>query len=81
MYLAPAERARFTSGRMVNLISTDTETVQMLCQNLLALFSTVVRVGGALVLLYNLLGVSSLVALAVLIVLVPMQVSWVARTP
>ena len=75
LYLTPSARAQFSSGRIFNLVTTDAETLQMLFQNILGVISSPFRIIGAMVMLYIQLGPSSLVALAVLILMMPVQVS------
>eukprot|EP00803_Ostreobium_quekettii_P010076 evm.model.scf_1807.1 EVM.evm.TU.scf_1807.1 scf_1807:280-13061(-) len=73
LYLTPSDRAKFSSGRIFNFVASDTETVQLVCQNLLGLMSSPVRILGAMAMLYAELGLASLVALASLILMVPAQ--------
>ena len=81
LYLTPSARAQFSSGRIFNLVTTDAETLQMLFQNILGVISSPFRIIGAMVMLYIQLGPSSLVALAVLILMMPVQVSsWFSPT-
>ena len=75
LYLTPSARARFSSGRIFNLVTTDAETLQMLFQNILGVISSPARIIGSMVMLYFQLGPASLVALAVLILMMPAQVS------
>lgn len=75
LFLTPGAQARFTSGRIFNLVTSDAETLQQLCQNLLGVVSSPARIIGAVVLLYAQLGPASLVALVTLIIMMPIQVS------
>ena len=74
LYLTPSARAQFSSGRIFNLVTTDAETLQMLFQNILGVISSPARIIGSMAMLYVQLGPSSLVALAVLILMMPAQV-------
>ena len=77
LYLTPSARAQFSSGRIFNLVTTDAETLQMLFQNILGVISSPARIIGSMAMLYVQLGPSSLVALAVLILMMPAQVTGV----
>ncbi|CAL8468910.1 g8451 [Coccomyxa elongata] len=73
LYIAPSARAEFSSGRVFNLVTSDAETLQMLCQNIMGLISSPLRITVAMVMLYLELGFSSLVAFCVLLLLMPTQ--------
>ena len=47
--LAPPARARFSSGRIFNLVTSDAETVQLLSQNILGFMSSPLRIIGLFV--------------------------------
>ena len=72
--LTPTAQGQFTSGRIFNMVTSDAETLQQLCQNLLGVISSPARIIGAMVLLYIQLGPASLVALATLVVTMPIMV-------
>ena len=74
LFISPAVRGEFTSGRVFNLVTSDAETLQMLCQNIMGLISSPLRILVAMFMLYLELGVSSIVALGVLLLLMPTQV-------
>ena len=74
LFISPAVRGEFTSGRVFNLVTSDAETLQMLCQNIMGLISSPLRIIVAMFMLYLELGVSSIVALGVLLLLMPTQV-------
>ncbi|GMH44339.1 hypothetical protein BSKO_12273 [Bryopsis sp. KO-2023] len=80
LYIVPTVRAKYSSGRMFNFVATDAESLQMLCMNLLGIISSPVRIAGAMVLLYLQLGPASMVALASLVLMVPIQAVIVKRT-
>lgn len=75
LYIAPSARGEFSSGRVFNLVMSDAETLQLLCQNIMGLISSPLRILVAMLMLYFELGVSSIVALCVLLLLMPTQVS------
>ena len=74
LFISPAVRGEFTSGRVFNLVTSDAETLQLLCQNIMGLISSPLRIIVAMLMLYLELGVSSIVALGVLLLLMPTQV-------
>jgi len=74
LYISPAVRGEFSSGRVFNLVTSDAETLQLLTQNIMGLISSPLRIIVAVLMLYLELGVSSLVAIAVLVMLMPTQV-------
>ena len=55
-------------------VTSDTETLQMLFQNILGLMSSPLRIIGSVALLYQQLGPASLVAVATLVMFMPVQV-------
>lgn len=75
LFLSPGEQQRFSSGRIFNMVTSDAEALQQLCQSLLGVISSPARIIGAVVLLYVQLGPASLVAVATLIIMIPIQVS------
>ena len=75
LFLTPGAQHSFTSGRIFNLVTSDAETLQQLCQNLLGVISSPARIIGAVVLLYAQLGPASLVALVTLVIMIPIQVT------
>ena len=70
---SPAGRAGRSTGMIVNLVSPDCESLQLVCQNLHILWSSPLRIVVCIVLLYQELGPSSFVALAVLLLMIPVQ--------
>ena len=72
--LTPTAQQQFTSGRIFNMVTSDAETLQQLCQNLLGVISSPARIIGAMVLLYIQLGPASLVALLTLLITMPIMV-------
>ena len=59
-------------------VTSDTETLQMLFQNILGLMSSPLRIIGSVALLYQQLGPASLVAVATLVMFMPVQVGFFA---
>ncbi|GLT68246.1 hypothetical protein SLA2020_404960 [Shorea laevis] len=67
-------RKKFPSGKITNLMTTDAEALQQICQSLHSLWSAPFRIIIAMVLLYQQLGVSSLIGALLLVLLFPIQV-------
>ncbi|KAG8365655.1 hypothetical protein BUALT_Bualt18G0128600 [Buddleja alternifolia] len=65
---------RFESGKITNLMTTDAEALLLICQSLHTLWSAPLRIIVALVLLYQQLGVASLLGALLLVLLFPIQV-------
>ena len=74
LYISPKVRGEFSSGRVFNLVTSDAETLQLLTQNIMGLMSSPLRIIVAMAMLYYELGISSLVAFVVLLLLMPTQV-------
>ena len=74
LYISPKVRGEFSSGRVFNLVTSDAETLQLLTQNIMGLMSSPLRILVAMAMLYYELGISSLVAFVVLLLLMPTQV-------
>uniref|UniRef100_A0A453CZ98 ABC-type xenobiotic transporter n=1 Tax=Aegilops tauschii subsp. strangulata TaxID=200361 RepID=A0A453CZ98_AEGTS len=66
-------RKKFASGRITNLISTDAESLQQVCQQLHSLWSAPFRIVIAMVLLYAQLGPAALLGALMLALLIPIQ--------
>ena len=75
LYISPKVRGEFSSGRVFNLVTSDAETLQLLTQNIMGLMSSPLRILVAMAMLYYELGISSLVAFVVLLLLMPTQVA------
>ncbi|KAG8365653.1 hypothetical protein BUALT_Bualt18G0128400 [Buddleja alternifolia] len=71
--LTHESRKRFASGKITNLMTTDAEALQQICQSLHTLWSAPFRIIVALVLLYQQLGVASLLGALLLVLLFPIQ--------
>lgn len=72
-------RKGFTSGKILNLMTTDAESLQQICQQLHALWSAPIRIVVCVYLLYNQLGYSSLAGASVLLLLFPLQAFMINR--
>ncbi|WCJ24252.1 multidrug resistance-associated protein 1 [Euphorbia peplus] len=71
--LTHESRRKFPSGKVTNLMTTDAEALQALCQSLHTLWSAPFRIVIAMVLLFQQLGVSSLLGALMLVLLFPIQ--------
>ncbi|XP_073264847.1 ABC transporter C family member 12-like isoform X5 [Populus alba] len=66
-------RKNFPSGKITNMITTDANALQQICQQLHGLWSAPFRITISMVLLYQQLGVASLFGSLMLVLLVPTQ--------
>ncbi|KAL2611008.1 hypothetical protein R1flu_022700 [Riccia fluitans] len=66
-------RKNFTTGKITNLMTTDAESLQQICQQLHGLWSAPLRIVVAMSLLYQQLGVAAIVGASVLILMFPAQ--------
>ncbi|XP_025884380.1 ABC transporter C family member 12 isoform X3 [Solanum lycopersicum] len=67
------DHKQFPSGKITNMITTDANTLQQVCQQLHVLWSAPFRIVIAMVLLYQQLGLASLLGALMLVVMIPMQ--------
>ncbi|KAJ9691129.1 hypothetical protein PVL29_013349 [Vitis rotundifolia] len=72
-------RRQFASGKITNLMTTDAEALQQICQSLHTLWSAPFRIIIAMVLLYKELGVASLLGALMLVLLFPIQTVVISR--
>lgn len=72
-------RKNFQSGKITNLMTTDAEALQQVCQSLHTLWSAPFRITVSLFLLYEELGVSSLLGAVLLVLLFPIQTVIISR--
>ncbi|KAL7089475.1 hypothetical protein ACP275_13G188700 [Erythranthe tilingii] len=77
--LTHESRKKFASGKVTNLMTTDAEALQQVCQSLHALWSAPFRIIIALVLLYQQLGVASLLGALLLVLLFPIQTFTISK--
>ncbi|KAK4782038.1 hypothetical protein SAY86_016140 [Trapa natans] len=66
-------RKKFQSGKITNMITTDANALQQICQQLHNLWSAPFRIIIAMVLLYQQLGVASLLGSLMLVIMIPVQ--------
>ncbi|KAK8553909.1 hypothetical protein V6N12_030888 [Hibiscus sabdariffa] len=66
-------RKNFPSGKITNMITTDATALQQICQQLHVLWSAPFRIVISMVLLYQQLGVASLLGSLILVLMVPLQ--------
>ncbi|XP_058723910.1 ABC transporter C family member 2-like [Vicia villosa] len=72
-------RKQFASGKITNLMTTDAESLQQICQSLHTLWSAPFRITIAMVLLYNELGAASLIGAMLLVLMFPLQTVIISR--
>ncbi|XP_074357974.1 ABC transporter C family member 2-like isoform X2 [Apium graveolens] len=72
-------REKFPPGRITNMMTTDANALQKICQQLHGLWSSPFRIIMALVLLYQQLGVASLIGSLVLLLMIPLQTFIVSK--
>ncbi|OMO75049.1 hypothetical protein CCACVL1_16349 [Corchorus capsularis] len=66
-------RKNFPSGKITNMITTDANALQQICQQLHVLWSAPFRIIISMALLYQQLGVASLLGSLMLVLMVPLQ--------
>ncbi|KAI8000143.1 ABC transporter C family member 2 [Camellia lanceoleosa] len=71
--LTHESRKKFASGKITNLMTTDVESLQQICQSLHILWSAPFRIIIAMFLLYQQLGFASLLGALMLVLLFPVQ--------
>ncbi|XP_050370622.1 ABC transporter C family member 12-like isoform X2 [Argentina anserina] len=72
-------RKKFPTGKITNMMSTDAIALQKTCEQLHGLWSAPFRIIVAMVLLYQQLGVASLVGSLMLILTIPIQTTVVSK--
>uniref|UniRef100_A0A7N0U2M8 ABC-type xenobiotic transporter n=3 Tax=Kalanchoe fedtschenkoi TaxID=63787 RepID=A0A7N0U2M8_KALFE len=72
-------RQQFPSGKITNLMTTDAESLQQVTQSLHALWSAPFRIIIALVLLFQQLGIASLLGALLLVLMFPIQTAVISR--
>ncbi|KHN47341.1 ABC transporter C family member 2-like [Glycine soja] len=72
-------RKQFATGKITNLMTTDAEALQQICQSLHTLWSAPFRIVVAMVLLYQQLGVASLLGALMLVLMFPLQTFIISR--
>ncbi|XP_027190692.1 ABC transporter C family member 12-like [Cicer arietinum] len=71
--LTHESRKKFSSGKLMNMITTDANALQQICQQLHGLWSAPFRIIIAMVLLYQQLGVASIIGSLMLVLIIPLQ--------
>ncbi|KAJ4703002.1 ABC transporter C family member 2-like [Melia azedarach] len=69
----------FSSGKITNMITTDAKTLQQICQQLHMLWSAPFRIIISMVLLYQQLGVASLLGSLMLVLIIPLQTFMISK--
>ncbi|XP_078150842.1 ABC transporter C family member 2-like [Carex rostrata] len=77
--LTNESRRKFASGKITNLMTTDAEALQQICQQLHSLWSAPFRIILSIVLLYLQLGVACFVGALMLVLLFPIQTVVIRR--
>ncbi|XP_024962637.1 ABC transporter C family member 2-like [Cynara cardunculus var. scolymus] len=77
--LTNESRRKIASGKITNLMTTDSESLQQVCQSLHTLWSAPFRIILALILLYQQLGVASLLGALLLVLMFPIQTFVISR--
>ncbi|CAI5503205.1 unnamed protein product, partial [Closterium sp. Naga37s-1] len=77
--LSHSGRQGFSTGRITNMMTNDAESLQMVCQQLHGLWSAPLRILVCVFLLYQQLGVASLLGLLMLLLMIPAQAVIVNR--
>ncbi|KAL6198463.1 hypothetical protein ACLB2K_028252 [Fragaria x ananassa] len=72
-------RKNFPSGKITNMMSTDANSLQQICQQLHGLWSAPFRITVAMVLLYQQLGVASLIGSLMLVLMIPIQTTIISK--
>ncbi|KAF8030773.1 hypothetical protein BT93_D0072 [Corymbia citriodora subsp. variegata] len=73
-------RKKFQSGKITNMITTDANAIQQICQQLHNLWSAPFRIVIAMVLLYQQLGIASLLGTLMLVLMIPLQIVIIRKT-
>ncbi|KAL5577348.1 hypothetical protein UlMin_019047 [Ulmus minor] len=71
--LTHESRKNFPTGKITNMITTDANALQQICQQLHGLWSAPFRITMSMVLLYQQLGVASLLGSLLLVLMLPIQ--------
>ncbi|KAL4010223.1 hypothetical protein IC575_030453 [Cucumis melo] len=74
MRLTHEDSNKFGTGKITNLMTSDTAALENITKSLHELWSSIFRIIVAMVLIYRQLGVSSLLGASLLILLFPIQV-------
>lgn len=74
MFLTAESRTAYSRGFIYNIVTNDTDAVQMTCNQIFSVVSSPLRIIVAMVLLYGQLGIAAFAALVLLICMIPAQV-------
>lgn len=74
MYLTAESRTAYSRGFIYNIVTNDTDAVQMTCNQIFSVVSSPLRIIVAMILLYAQLGVAAFAALVLLVAMIPAQV-------
>ncbi|XP_045610459.1 ATP-binding cassette sub-family C member 10 [Procambarus clarkii] len=77
LQVSAANLSRFSTGEVVNLMSTDTDRIVNFCQSFHALWSLPLQLGVTLFLLYQQIGIAFLAGVGVTVILIPIN-KWLA---
>ncbi|KAK9936892.1 hypothetical protein M0R45_013714 [Rubus argutus] len=72
-------RKKFPTGKITNMMSTDANALQQICQQLHGLWSAPFRIIVAMVLLFQQLGVASLIGSLMLVLTIPVQTTVISK--
>ncbi|KAJ7969064.1 ABC transporter C family member 2-like [Quillaja saponaria] len=72
-------RKKFSSGKIMNLMTTDADALQQICVQLHELWSAPFRIIIALILLYQQLGVASILGPLMLLLMLPLQIFVISK--
>lgn len=73
MFLTAGSRTAYSRGFIYNIVTNDTDAVQLTCNQIFSVISSPLRIIVAMVLLYSQLGAAAFAALALLICMIPAQ--------
>ena len=78
--LTPSGRRGFTAGTITNLMTSDAEALQQICQQLHMLWSAPLRIIVAVALLYQQLGIAAIIGSSILVLLLPVQMFIISKS-
>ncbi|XP_047332548.1 ABC transporter C family member 12-like [Impatiens glandulifera] len=78
--LTHESRKNFSTGKTMNLMTTDATALQLVCQQLHNIWSSPFRITMAMILLYQQLGVASLFGCLILVMMFPLQTIIISKT-
>ncbi|XP_047331263.1 ABC transporter C family member 12-like [Impatiens glandulifera] len=78
--LTHESRKNFSTGKTMNLMTTDANALQQVCQQLHNIWSSPFRITMAMILLYQQLGAASLFGCLILVMMFPLQTFIISKT-